>query len=64
MIPRLLMFAIPVGLIVMIFLYMNTKAKLNAMQQAMMQKDSKICDMEREIADLKRTIRRNMDNRG
>lgn len=48
----------------MIFLYMNTKAKLNAMQQAMMQKDSKICDMEREIADLKRTIRRNMDNRG
>lgn len=64
MIFRLLIFAVPIGLIVMIFLYMNAKAKLNAMQQAMMQKDSRIYDMEREIADLKRTIRRNMDNRG
>ncbi len=53
---RILLLLVPIALIGFIFLYFNAKQKVQMMQKSLYEKDSRIYDLEREVAELNRTI--------
>jgi F0F1-type ATP synthase membrane subunit b/b' len=56
---RFILILIPLALIAFIFLYMNAKAKVSMFSNLMQEKDKRIYDLEREVKQLHKTIKKN-----
>lgn len=43
-----------IGVVVLLYLYMNANSKVNGMRQLLQERDRRIRDLEREVEDLRR----------